>query len=362
MTVSTEFYVPDFEIEINGRTFSHGSTVDIISVSITETINQADSFSITVREHNPQDGRFAGNELIWLDSEVFDEGNNIKIEMGYRGNRAVKLKGKIKGMSVTFPESGAPTLTVRGQSDYATLFLRTRRKPFNQKTDSEIASELAKDLGLSADVDKTEVKHPLVSPEGATYAAILLERARRINYEVAVKSDKLVFKRPTYLVKASPLFGLAWGHDLRSFTPNVTTGKMASRVEVRNTQTASGGGKAALAGYATASQIPPVLGATSGLVQAEKKFGPSVVLLDDQRLSSQAEATTLPRAELERRAIEYITGRGSCIGNPKLLSRIVIELKGLGKRFSGKYYITSTTHTIDASGYRTEFEAKRDAT
>jgi phage protein D len=361
MTVNTAFYVPDFEIIVNGTTFSHGTTVDIISVSITETINQADSFSISVREHNPQPERFASNELIWLDNKMFDEGNTVQIEMGYRGNRAVTLQGKIKGMNVTFPESGAPTLAVRGLSDYDKLFHKTRRKPFDQRTDSEIAAELAQASDLGVDVQATQVKHALVSPEGATFAAILLERARRLNYEVAVKDGKLLFRRPTYLVDPSPQLTLTWGQDLRSFTPTVATGKMVTQVEVRNTRTGEGGGKQALAGVASASQIQPVLGAVSGLQRSAKEFGTNTMLMPDQRLSSPAEAATLPRAELERRALEYVTGRGACIGNPQLRSRTVIKLQGLGKRFSGSYYVTSTTHTIDANGYRTEFEAKRDA-
>ncbi len=66
-------------------------------------------------------------------------------------------------------------------------------------------------------------------------------------------------------------------------------------------------------------------------------------------------------AQLEARSLGFITGRGSVIGNPELRARMVIELKGLGKRFSGKYYVTSATHTIDAGGYRTDFEVKRNA-
>jgi uncharacterized protein len=361
MTVRTDFYVPDFEIIINGQSFRYGMNVDILSVSITETINQADSFTFTVREHNPKPERFAGGELTWLDSHTFDELNKIQVEVGYQGNRAIKLKGKITGMNATFPETGAPTLTIRGLSEYDELFRATRRKPFDDKTDSEIASELAGALGLKADVEDTQVKHALVSPDGATYAAILQERARRLNYEIAVKFDKLVFRRPTYLTNPSPTLTLIWGQDLRSFTPNISTNKMVSRVEVRNTQTGGGGPKKALVGLATASQIQPVLGTKSGLVQSEKKFGSNTQLMQEQRLAGQAEATSLPRAELERRAIEYITAHGSCIGNPKLVSRTVVELQRLGKRFSGSYYVTSTTHSIDANGYRTEFEAKRDA-
>jgi phage protein D len=361
MSVRTDFYVPDFEIIIEGQSFRYGSSVDVVSVRITETINQADSFEFTVREHNPKPERFASGELTWLDSHTFDELNKIQVEVGYQGNRAIKLKGKITGFNVTFPESGAPTLTVRGLSQYDELFRATRRKPFEDKTDSEIVSEIAHHLGLSPDVEPTQVKHKLVSPEAATYAAILSERARRLNYEIKVKFDKLIFRRPTYLTDPSPKLTLTWGKDLGSFAPNISTNKMVTRVEVRNTQTAEGGPKQALAGSATASQIRPVLGTKSGLIQSEQKFGENYLLMEEQRLASQAEATSMPRAELERRALEYITGHGSCIGKPELVSRTVVELKGLGQRLSGRYYVTSTTHSIDANGYRTEFEAKRDA-
>jgi len=361
MTLQTDTYVPDFEITVNGRSFQYGMNVDILSVSITETINQADSFVFTVREHNPKPGHFASGELTWLDSQTFDDGNKIMVEMGYRGNRAIKLSGKITGMSANFPESGVPQLTVRGLSQYDELFRKTRKKPFDHKTDSEIAEALAHELGLSSDVQKTEVKHPLVSADGATFACLLRERAQRLNYEIAVKADKLIFKQPTYLTNNEPTLTLTWGRDLLSFTPNVATNKLVAQVEVRNTQTSTGGPKQALTGTATAAQFRSALGKKGGLAESGKKFGTNSVLLGEQRLSGQAEATSIANAELERRAIEYVNAQGSCIGMPELTSRTVVKLAGLGKRFSGRYYVTSTTHTIDANGYRTQFEAKRDA-
>jgi hypothetical protein len=38
----------------------------------------------------------------------------------------------------------------------------------------------------------------------------------------------------------------------------------------------------------------------------------------------------------------------------------VIELIGLGRGFSGRYYVTSTTHSVNTSGYQTNFEVKRN--
>ena len=50
------------------------------------------------------------------------------------------------------------------------------------------------------------------------------------------------------------------------------------------------------------------------------------------------------------------------IGDATIRSGSVIELKGLGARFSGLYYVTSTTHVVAHTGYTTRFAAVRNAT
>jgi hypothetical protein len=40
----------------------------------------------------------------------------------------------------------------------------------------------------------------------------------------------------------------------------------------------------------------------------------------------------------------------------------VVAITGIGARFSGLYFVTATTHTIDDSGYVTEFNARREDT
>ena len=37
-----------------------------------------------------------------------------------------------------------------------------------------------------------------------------------------------------------------------------------------------------------------------------------------------------------------------------------MNIDGVGTRFSGRYFVTSTTHTIGDSGYTTQFECRRE--
>jgi len=299
-----------------------------------------------------------------LDDGLFDEGNKVEIQIGYVDGTPFEFWGEITAITPNFPESGLPTLTVRGFSYYHRLQRCRRSKAFKKIKDSDIAKKLAdatKPTKLKAEVDDTGIEYRLVSAKDVTFASLLKQRAQRIGYEVVVKKDILYFQRPRYLVEHSPALTLEWGRDLRSFSPNLSTYNMVTEVKVRASQTSRGKGKDPLVGTASAGKEGFVMGDKAGSQIAKEIFGENSVLADDHNVTTQKEANDMAQAQLEAKSLGFISGRGSCIGNPQLVARQVINLKGLGKRFSGIYYVTSTTHTIDASGYRTDFEAKRNA-
>jgi phage protein D len=356
-------YAPSFLIIVNGTELRHGVTVDVLSVSVTETFNQADRFDVMVRDRHPEAGRIfaGGDQLEWMDSDVFDEGNEVEIHMGYADDLHLMLRGEVTAASPSFPSSGQPTLSVQGASLYHRLQRETRRQPFEAATDSGIAEEIASAMGLEAEVDATEAEHPLVSPSGESYAAILQQRAQRIGYEVAVKDHTLYFQRPRYIDNPSATLTLEWGRDLISFSPRLSTHDAATEVTVRGSQTSQGRGKEPIVGTAQVGDQRVTMGEQTGQQVAQEAFGERHVLVDDHNVASQQEANEMARARLETQAMDYIQGGGSCVGNPELKSRTVVELTGLGRRFSGIYYITSTTHRIDSGGYLTSFEVKRNA-
>jgi phage protein D len=52
-------------------------------------------------------------------------------------------------------------------------------------------------------------------------------------------------------------------------------------------------------------------------------------------------------------------GQGKCLGNPEIRAGNTMEIKGLGKRISGVYYIISTVHSIKKGVYNTSFKVRR---
>lgn len=354
-------YVPSFVITVGGVELRHGFSVDVLSVSLTDGCSQADTFSFTVKERHAEPGRFpAGGTLNWLDSGTLEEKKEVAIELGYLGNMAQRFLGVITTITPTFPESGVPTVAVRGQSLYDRLLKQCDTKPFRKKTDSGIAGEIATLLGLSSTVDDTVAEHPLVSSGSGTYASILQERAGRIGFELTVKERTLYFQKPRYLVDKGAQLTLEWGRTLKSFSPTLSTYRKVTHVKVRASQTTNGRGKDPVADSVGPGEERARLGSRTASEIAMELSGKNEILAEDHLAVSQQEAREVALAKLEASSLEFITGRGSCNGNPALKARTVIELKGLGARFSGNYYVTSVTHTIDSSGYRCDFEVKRN--
>jgi hypothetical protein len=65
-------------------------------------------------------------------------------------------------------------------------------------------------------------------------------------------------------------------------------------------------------------------------------------------------------SELLPRLNNRLTASGSTLGDPRIKAGGVVSFDGVGDQFSGLYRVTSATHTLDGSGYRTQFEARKE--
>jgi phage protein D len=118
--------------------------------------------------------------------------------------------------------------------------------------------------------------------------------------------------------------------------------------------------KAVITYKATSSDLPGASrGGTSGPAAAESKLAGKQEVVVDAPVTSAEEAKNLAITLLRERAYEFITGSGQVIGLPDLRPGSNLELNGLGKRFSGAYYIKKVEHTLGSSGYMTQFDVRR---
>jgi phage protein D len=338
-----DFYRPDFAVRIEGLTLAADVRNATRSLSYDNNIDTADMFTLQLDN--------AG--LRFCDSALFDVGKDVEIYMGYEGELHPMMLGEITAISPSFPQGGAPTITLSGYDKSHRMRANSPTpRSFKFLNASLIASQIAIENGLVPIVDPGGRIHESKDQTGSDWA--LLQKLADENYfQVFVHWDKLYFRLPRPQLEMAVL---EWGKNLISFSPRLSLSGQHGIQVVRsyNYQLAQ-----------TIVSVLPALAVASDSEDLIERLGSAAVdqLVELGRYVSRGEdvGDHLQGAALAKSILQQILeglyeGSGSCIGLPELRAGDMIEIRGLGKRFSGKYRLRRVTHTIDDGGYRTTFE------
>ena len=392
------FYVPQFEIKIEGAGLPRNVLRDVTQVTYNDNIKEIDSFELTVNNWDPttQDFKYVGSETAErLARQTGDDrrlrlfepcNKEVEVWMGYLGDLRLMLKGTFTTMEPNFPASGAPTLTVRGLNVLHQLRRKQYSTTWGDKRDSEIAKNIAtlidKDLGskhkrfpLPIVINENAMGHekqlPYVAQKNQYDIEFLLTRALRLGYVVFVREGnpkaRNLDERKQHLYfgpsdgnfpgQRDITFKLKWGISLIDFKPTLTMANQVRSVTVNGWDRAK---KKAFAGKATLDDKE--LKINVDLHEVLKNCDPREEIVIDKPVHSEKEAKQLAQAILKDRHKEMVKASGTCVGLPDLRAGRKVIIDGLGSRFSGTYFITKTTHSINDSGYVTKFDARREQT
>lgn len=356
-----DFYVPYFEVKIEGRHQAHDVVRDILSVTYKDNIQEMDSFDITINNWD------AGNRTFkYSDARLFDPGKTVELWMGYYGKDRLRkmVSGQITSLRPSFPSGGGSTLTISGLNLLYRLRSSQVSDTYENMTDSQIAQKIAQRLGLDFDSEEQgEEKLTYLFQDNQYDIIFLMERARRIGYDLFVEEGNksgekatLHFKRSTTVRHQA--YRLTYGKSLIEFQPELTTANQVGKVTVRGWNSAS---KAKIEATVTRQQIETKgVGDRGGQQEVAQSFQDKEEIIATKPVESEAEAKQLARETLEKIAKDMVKGTGSIVGLPDLRAGVVLQIDGLGDRFSGRYFVISTTHAIGDSGYTTQFECRRE--
>lgn len=346
--------VPEFRVFVNGNQLSPEAAATLLAVKVQEDVTAPSMFTLELVNWD-----MVQLQVTWADDDLFAPGNEVEIQMGYVDAQETLIVGEIVGLEPEFCASRTPTLTVRGYDRRHRLLRGQQTHTFIQMKDSDIASQIASDFGLQAEVEDTGVTLDYVLQHNQTPLAFLQERAQRIGYEVVVE-DKTLYFRP-YRHEETEILTLNRDSDLIEFYPRLSTLSQVGEVKVRGWNVTD---KEAIVGQAgDGDEGAKMGGTTSGPAAGEEAFGQAAATSINRPIFSQAEADRLAQGHFKTMALSYITGEGTCVGRADLRAGTVIAIAGIGERFSGLYYIPSTTHIYAPNrGYRTHFTVRRNAT
>ncbi len=87
-------------------------------------------------------------------------------------------------------------------------------------------------------------------------------------------------------------------------------------------------------------------------------FGRGRLVIVDQPVISQAEADSLAAARLDEISGAFIEAQGQAFRMPKIRAGQIVDIAGIGERFSGAYLVTEATHEYSAGGLTTSFSVR----
>lgn len=353
MTNSVDRLAPQVEVRISGARLSEAIAATLNAVTVAEDIDAPGMFTLELTAWDLERGR-----LRWIDDDRFGLGSAVEIRMGY-GNQLGKLMtGEITGLEPEFALDSEPLLVVRGHDLRHRLLRGTKTRSFVKLKDSAIASQIVAEHGISSEVEDTKVTLDYVLQHSQTDWEFLKSRADRLGYEIAMEDKTLHFRsRPLDKPK---VLTLTREDDLLFFSPRLSSLNQVKQVEVRGWLPKE---KQATLAKTAAGNETRMGGSKSGPKAATQAFGASSYTVVNQLVASKAEADEIARGQLNEIAIDYITGEGTCLGNSSLQAGKVIEITGVGKKFSGLYYVTAASHRYSQEqGYRTQFTLGRNTT
>jgi phage protein D len=359
----TDFYVPTFEVKIDGKKQGKDVVRDILQVSYKDDVESIDSFELTVNNWDAETRSFK-----YSDGDRFDPGAKLELWMGYFGKGAVRLmlNGEITSLRPSFPASGQPTLAVSGLNVLHRFRKEQGTYTYENKKDSEIAQEIGRRLGVTvkvnADAASAEVPNVYIMQYNQYDILFLMQRARAVGYDLVVVEDPAGKQPSLYFGPSADVhkvsYRLTYGKTLVQFQPTLTTAHQVGQVVVRGWDPVH---KKAIEVTAKRDELKTGSQKSKKDEQAlEEGFNERQEVLTAPPVRNEQEAKKLALATLERIAKDMVKGSGSVVGLPDLRAGTVLVIEGVGARFSGRYFVTGTTHTLGGGGYVTEFECRRE--
>lgn len=351
------FYVPAFVVKVGGKSLTDELAIGVNHVDVDLTLGAAGRFSFTVVDAYDMDRRMFLSARGQPVLDVLKFGADVEVGVGY-GDRATLTKiisGLITEITTSFGEGNTPELAISGYDYLFAMTLGKVSKSWTKASDSDVASELAKQYNLGVDIEPTKEKHDQIEQNQESDFEFLKKLAERNHYEFYVDPDKkLRFGPPRD--KVDGVVTLRYGESLLSFKPEANLATQISSVEVYGWDPQT---KQQIVGRAQAGQ-------ETGHDPQRKSGGEQVgdamfkkpVLQIRQPVFTQSEANARALAILNDHAKKFLTGDAECIGLVDLLPDHNVTLANLGVPFSKTYYIQQTTHKVDTNGYRTRVKVK----
>ena len=325
----------DFVLLSDGKEID--PTIQVVSMSVSKKVNKVSTARIVIK-----DGSSCEESFQVSDGDFFTPGRKIEIQAGRGGTSTVVFKGIVIKIKVKAGQSGS-RLTVECKDECLKMTVGRKNQFYKDKTDDEIIKAVLGKYGLVGKLDKSKVKHKSVAQNNVSDWDFILSRAASNGMLVVPDDGKVNLISPDD--NKEPVVSLVHGSTVVEFEAELDAKDQYPKV------------KATAAGSQVSSNSSPLqeMGNLAGKVLSK------VLGLDNFELRHGAD---MPKQELQAWAnstmlksrLAKVKGRAKFKGFGAVKPGDVVGLNGVGERFEGKAFVTSTQQSFESSSWTTSAE------
>ena len=299
-----------------------------------------------------------------LDDDRVQLWKPVKITAGFEDDSEELMDGYITQIKPDFsanPEDA--TIEIWGMDKSILMDRVEYLKDWPNKKDSDIATELFQNYGLSAEVDDTSVVHDeaistIIQRESDMQ--FLKRLALRNGYETYVQGNTGYFKRPLVDEEPQPVLAVHFGAEttLSNFRIHVDATTPANvgmyQIDRLNKEVHE---------VNIESTVLTALGDTDAAGLLGMGMEPGQIYVGMNSAMDNAEMSAVCQGLYEK-ADWFVHVEGQIHANYYghiLMPRKPVTIKGVGETYSGVYYVHHVSHVFTSGGYTQYMRAKRNA-
>lgn len=370
----TDLTVPDVEVKINKQPLFKqpgganaatqaaagaigGLGGDLLDITIEDSLDHASKFTLRINTWDLDKQAVSWADQIGVGAEVeIWLGYTTPGQPGSEPEQPAMLVGDILNLDVSFGSGKAPLLTVAGLDVRHRLSRAGKVDQHQDQKHSDIAQTMIQRCQLSAEVSDTVDKHPSTYQKNVTDLKLLWELADKNLFVVLARARSILFgPPPDTIVKLSidpDLKGEL--HELSEFDARLNVEKLTEQIEVKWQKDQKDQKDQSYVEKVALEALPGVRS-----VDDLKRLAAPSEVLEGSVVKTEEEAKKRAKARKKELVETLLTASGKCPGNPAIRAGVILDVSGVGERFSKKYRVISATHSYSpAAGYVTSFQLK----
>lgn len=286
------------------------------------------------------------SQIVELEDETFLPGVEISVSGGYGEDEDVLFEGKILAVQVSVNDYDGFMFAVECRDSAYSMTQVRADAVYEDLSDTDIIEQLLGQYpGITSNVKASDAKHERMVQYQRSDWDFILDRATAAGAVVITEGAEVAVAPPA--LSKPPQLKVTYGVDMLSFQAELSAASQPQAVEARawdpDTQSLAIGSISDVTLNDQGNvKVATLSEATNGSTRVIHAANPDTNILDK-----------IATAEKLRAGLARI--RGTCTFPGSGLAKVgeLIELVGVGSRFSGQAYIGGVTHDFDDTGWKT---------